>query len=114
MFNFDILSGKMNSSNLLSALDLNTPRYRTRGSEFLRIGFHRTNYGLHEPMSDAMREFNEVIGLFNIILTRNQFIYFHELVKHGVSLFSAILLHYMWQTLQSKEQSQHTHAHPHR
>jgi hypothetical protein len=49
MFIFDILSGVMNSPNLLSALDLNIPRYRTRGSEFLRIGFHRTNYGAHEP-----------------------------------------------------------------
>jgi hypothetical protein len=41
MFIFDILGGRMNSPNLFSALDLNTPRYRTRGSEFLRIGFHR-------------------------------------------------------------------------
>jgi hypothetical protein len=72
MFLFDILSGRMNSPNLLSALDLNTPRYRSdRGSEFLRIGFYRTNYGVHEPMSGAMREFIEVIGLFNFILTRN-------------------------------------------
>jgi hypothetical protein len=75
MFIFDILSGRMNSPNLLSALDLNTPRYWTRGSEFLRIGFHRTNYGVHEPMSAAMREFNEVIiGLFDFFLTRNQFV----------------------------------------
>jgi hypothetical protein len=74
MFIFEILSGRMNSPNLLSALDLNTPRYRTRGSDFLRIGFHRTNYGVHEPMSAAMREFNEVIGLFDFILTRNQFV----------------------------------------
>jgi hypothetical protein len=72
MFIFDVLGGRMNSPNLLSALDLNTPRYRTRSSELLQIGFHRTNYGVHEPMSAAMREFNEVIGLFNFILTRNQ------------------------------------------
>jgi hypothetical protein len=65
MFIFDIPSGGMNSSNLSSALDLNIPRYRTRGSEFLRIGFHRTNY--------AMSEYNEVIGLLDFILTRNQF-----------------------------------------
>jgi hypothetical protein len=73
MLVFDILSGRMNLPNLLSALYLNTPRYHTRGSEFLRIGFHRTNYGVHEPMSAAMHEFNEVIGLFGFILTRNQF-----------------------------------------
>jgi hypothetical protein len=74
MFIFDILSGTMNSPNLLSALDLNTPGYRTWGSEFLRIGFHRTSYGVHEPMSAVMREFNEVIGVFDFILTRNQFV----------------------------------------
>jgi hypothetical protein len=74
MLVFDVLGGRMNSSSLLSALDLKTPRYRTRGSEFLRIGFHCTNYGAHEPMSAAMHEFNEVIGLFDFILTRNQFV----------------------------------------
>jgi hypothetical protein len=73
MFIIDILGGRMNSPNLLSALDLNLPRYWTRGSEFLRIDLHRTNYGVHEPMSSEMREFNEVIGLFDFILTRNQF-----------------------------------------
>jgi hypothetical protein len=45
MFIFDVLGGKMNSPNLLSALNLNIPRYRARGSEFLRIAFHRMNYG---------------------------------------------------------------------
>jgi hypothetical protein len=72
MFIFDILSGRMNAPNLLSALDLNTSRYRTRGSEFLRIGFHCTKYGVHKPMSAAIREFNEVIGQFNFIFTPNQ------------------------------------------
>jgi hypothetical protein len=41
-FIFDILSGRINSPNLLSALNLNT-RYRTRSSEFFRISFHRTS-----------------------------------------------------------------------
>jgi hypothetical protein len=40
IFIFDILSVRMNSPNLLSALDLNTPR--SRGYEFLRIGFHQS------------------------------------------------------------------------
>jgi hypothetical protein len=42
-----------------------TLRYPTRGTEFLRIEFHRTNYGLYEPITGAMRQFNEVIGLFD-------------------------------------------------
>jgi hypothetical protein len=58
----------------LSVLDLITPRYPTRGIEFLRIDFHRTNYGIHEPMSDAMQQFNEVIGLFEFGLTLDQFL----------------------------------------
>jgi hypothetical protein len=72
MIIFDVLCGRINPPKLLSAFDLNTPQYRTRGSEFLRISFHRTNYEVHEPMSAKMREFNEVIGLFDFILTRNQ------------------------------------------
>jgi hypothetical protein len=54
MFIFDILCGRMNSPNLLSALDLNTLRYRTRGSKFLRIGFHRTNYGVMNGCSTRL------------------------------------------------------------
>jgi hypothetical protein len=40
MFIFDVLNGIVNSSNLLSVLDLIAPRYLTRDTEFLRIDFH--------------------------------------------------------------------------
>jgi hypothetical protein len=73
MFIIDVLSGRVNSPNLLSVLELITPRYPTRGTEFLRIDFHRTNYGIHEP--SATRQFNEVIGLFDFGLTRDLFFY---------------------------------------
>jgi hypothetical protein len=73
-FIFDVLSGRVNSPNLLSVLDWITPRYPTRDTEFLRIDLHRTNYGLHQPMSGAMRQFNEVIGLFDFSLTRDRFL----------------------------------------
>jgi hypothetical protein len=33
----------------------------------IRIGFHRMNYGVCEPISAAIREFNEVIDLFDFI-----------------------------------------------
>jgi hypothetical protein len=74
MFIFDVLSGRVNSPGLLFVLNLIAPRYSTRGTEFLRIDFLRTNYGVHEPMSSAMRQFNEVIGLFDFGLTRDQFL----------------------------------------
>jgi hypothetical protein len=35
---FDVLSGRVNSPNLLSVLVLIAPQYPTRGTEFLRIG----------------------------------------------------------------------------
>jgi hypothetical protein len=74
MFIFDVLSGRVNSPNLLSFVDLITPRYPIRSTEFLRIDFHRTNYGLHEPMSGAIRQFNDIIELFDFSLTLNQFL----------------------------------------
>jgi hypothetical protein len=74
MFIFDDLSGRVNSPSLLPVLDLITSQYPTRGTEFLLIDFHRTNYGIHEPMSSAMRQFNEVIRLFDFGLTRDQFL----------------------------------------
>jgi hypothetical protein len=74
MFIFVVLSGRVNSPNLLSVLDLIAPRYPIRGTEFLRIDFHRTNYGLHESMLSGMGQFNEVIGLFDFGLTRDQFL----------------------------------------
>jgi hypothetical protein len=74
MFIFDVVSGRVNLPNLWSVLDLITPRYPTRGAEFLRIDFHRTNYGMYEPMSSAIRQFSEVIGLFDFGLTLDQFL----------------------------------------
>jgi hypothetical protein len=77
MLIFDDLSGRVNSPSLLSVLDLITPRYPTCSTEFLRIDFHRTNYGIHEPMSSAC-QFNEVIGLFDFGLTRDEFLKWYQ------------------------------------
>jgi hypothetical protein len=100
MFIFDVLSERVNSPNLLSVLDLITPRYLTCDAD---VGdFHWTNYGLHEPMSGAMRQFSEVIGLFEFGLTRDQFLnclklYFYtyptlhrfsESIAHWIILFN--------------------------
>jgi hypothetical protein len=73
MFVFDVLCGMVGSPNLLSLVNVITPRYRTQCGDFLRIDFHRTNYGVHEPLNDAVRHFNEVAGLFDFHLSWNQF-----------------------------------------
>jgi hypothetical protein len=95
MFIFDVLSGRVNSPNLLSVLDLITPRYLNRATEFLRINLYRTNYGIHEPMSNAMRQFNEVIGLFDFGMTRNQFSKLPS-KKNSLVMGIGVKMHFLW------------------
>jgi hypothetical protein len=40
---------------LLSFVNVTAPCYRTRGGDFLRIDFHRNNYGVLKPLIDAVR-----------------------------------------------------------
>jgi hypothetical protein len=54
IFVFDILSGRVNSTSLLSMMHIVAPWNRTRGGDFLRVRFHRTNYGVPEPFIDAV------------------------------------------------------------
>jgi hypothetical protein len=44
----------------------------TRGGDLLRIDFHRTSYGVHKPLNDAVRHLNESAGLFDFHLAKNQ------------------------------------------
>jgi hypothetical protein len=66
MFIFDISSSRINSSNLFSLISTSGPWYHTQVSDFLRVDFHRTNYGV--------RSFNEFAVLIDLYLSRNQFI----------------------------------------
>jgi hypothetical protein len=68
MYIFDNLSSRVNSSNLLSLISINGPWNHTRAGDFLRVDFHRTNYGVHEPLNGAVRSFNEFAGLFELHL----------------------------------------------
>jgi hypothetical protein len=58
MFVVDVLSGRVGLPNLLSLVNVIAPRYRTGGGDFMRIDFNCTNYGVHKPLSDAVRHFN--------------------------------------------------------
>jgi hypothetical protein len=71
MFIFDILTGKIDSPSLLSLVRLNVSRYPIRGSELLRVDFHRTNYGMHEPINNAIRKVNENSDIFDFNVTRD-------------------------------------------
>jgi hypothetical protein len=64
MFVFDVLSGRVGSLNLWSLDIVIAPHYPIRCGDFLRIDFHRTTYGVHKPLNDVDRHFNEVAGQF--------------------------------------------------
>jgi hypothetical protein len=55
---FDILSGGVGSPTLLSLVNVIAPRYCTQGGDLLLIDFQRTNYGVHEPLNNAVWHFN--------------------------------------------------------
>jgi hypothetical protein len=70
---------------------ITSPRYRTRGGDLLRIDFHRTSYGVHKPLNDAVRHFNEVARLFDFHLSTNQFFLSSEVsvvISSDSSLFA--------------------------
>jgi hypothetical protein len=71
---FDLLSGKIDSSYLLSQICLSVPSYLTRSREMLHVEFHRTNNGVFEPINAAIKGFNEHADLFEFGLTRNIFL----------------------------------------
>jgi hypothetical protein len=63
---FDLLSGKIDSSYLLSQICLSVPSYLTRSRGM--------NNGVFEPVNAAIKGFNEYAGLFEFGLTRNIFL----------------------------------------
>lgn len=70
-FMFDMLSGRIDSSPLMSLIDINVPPRSIRNHSFLRANFHRTQYGSFEPISNLSRIFNETFDLFNFDVARN-------------------------------------------
>jgi hypothetical protein len=52
---------RVGSPNFLSLFNVIAPRYRIRSGNFLQIDFHCTNYGVHEPLNDAIRHYIEVL-----------------------------------------------------
>jgi hypothetical protein len=66
------------SSNLLSLISIIALWYHTRASDFLRVDFQCTNYGVHVPLNGAFQSFNEFTGLFNLYLSGNQIFTLHK------------------------------------
>lgn len=58
LFIYQLLSGSIDSPNLLKLVNINSRPRTLRNNEFLYLNTHRTNYGLHKPMSTMSSLFN--------------------------------------------------------
>jgi hypothetical protein len=81
MFVRDVLCARIESSGLLAMLALTTNPHRTRLRTLLLERFHRTAYGLNEPLNCAIRNFNNEVQCFDFCVTREGF---HELLRRNV------------------------------
>ena len=70
---FDLLSGRVDASNILALINVSVPPVNLRNYRMLVPNFHRTNYGTFEPINNMMILFNSVLEYFDFILTRDFF-----------------------------------------
>lgn len=72
-FMHDLISGHIDSSNLLSMVNFNVPYRPLRSHPFLRLQQHRTNYGMSEPMNNMSSIVNDISSLIDFNLGRTVF-----------------------------------------
>lgn len=73
MFIFDLLSGRTDSATLLLKINLYAPSRSLRLQSFLCPDFHRTNYGLSEPITNMSIIFNKFAQIYEPHLQRERF-----------------------------------------
>ena len=78
---YDILTGKKDSSYLLSLVNINVPCYSLRNYSFLRPEYHRTTYGSYEPVTNMILLFNDCFGGFDFNVTRDGFKRYLKFIK---------------------------------
>lgn len=61
----------MDAPGLLLRIRLKIPARASRNNEFFVIGYHRTEYGQHEPVNSMLRMFNVFSRLYSV--ARNVF-----------------------------------------
>ena len=59
-FIFDLLSGRIDSSHILSLIKISVSPISFRHYKFLISRFHRTNYGVFEPLNNMIILFNTI------------------------------------------------------
>jgi Reverse transcriptase (RNA-dependent DNA polymerase) len=78
MFIRDLVCGRVICPYLLNNINFLVSSYRTRASLFIYPNYHRTNYGLCEPLNNSILLFNKSSQYFDFNNTRNKF---HDILK---------------------------------
>lgn len=68
-----LISGRLDCPELKSQLQINTGTRTIRNSEFIKIKYSRTDYGLNAPLNNASRAFNYAVTLVDPSLPYNLF-----------------------------------------
>ena len=70
---FDVLTGRIDSPQILSLLDINIPARQLRNYSFFRLKKCRTNYASFEPVFTMLSLFYDMYYLFEFGQSRDVF-----------------------------------------
>lgn len=73
LFVHGVLLNYIDSEYILSQIHFNVPGRNLRAHDFLKLSYHRTNYGSTEPITRACRAFNKIVSCFNFNISRIRF-----------------------------------------
>ena len=74
MFIYDLLTGRIDSPDILMLLSIYVPTRRLRSRQFsIQQQYRRTNYGRSEPVFTTSCDFNSVVDIFDFCITRKGF-----------------------------------------
>lgn len=69
-----LLLNVIDSPTLLRQININIPPRVLRNNDFLRLEFHRTDYGQNEPIRAMCIVFNSVVSVFDFCVSVDSFI----------------------------------------
>lgn len=72
IFIHQLLNGSIDAPEILSLISINVANRNLRTRLFLRIQYHRTNYGLFEPVSNMCRIYNNYFNLIDLNSSKAQ------------------------------------------
>lgn len=68
-----VLLGEVDASWILAQFDINIGARALRQRSFLRLPFHRTDYGQHEPIGAMCDVFNNCFSMFDFNISAKSF-----------------------------------------